>query len=254
MRFLPIAVGFLVPKYNVAWRIFLKFVFVVRFVICPNFSETDLLSLQEAIEDLIGCFFSHYSHLRVTPKFHYLLHYPSQIRKHGALFDITTLRFESKNSQVKTFAKTSKCFRNICKTIAKKHQQWISLRIAQQDFFSWKIANDGEVELSSIVDKVAIQGTSYAKGDIVAFIENGEPMFGEIEVVHISESYDFRCKKMPIMEFDNHVAAYVVKASSESVTVPHKELIDYRPTCLYGGRYVVPYHLLQKPSHDTAKS
>ena len=251
VRCLPLAVGYLIPKGNTAWIILLKFLTVIRFIISPRFLEGDLARLQDLIEDWIGTFFAKYPHRRVTPKFHYLLHYPNQIRKHGALINLTTLRYESKNGQLKTFAKTTKNFRNICKTVASKHQQWMSTRINQQDFFSWKF--DYELEPScgsndrNMTKRVTIKGTEYVSGDIVAFHHGDAIQLGQIVGTICSEDHDFKfyCTKMTINEYDAHVAAYVVKETQEYVTVEHKNLADNHPLHLYGGRFVVEHHLLQ---------
>lgn len=251
VRFLPVVVGYLIPKGNPAWNILLKFVHVLRFIISPSFSEGDLSRLQDVIEDWVRCFFTHYPHRRVTPKFHYLLHYPNQIRKHGALVNVTTLRYESKNGQLKSFAKTTKNFRNICKTICKKHQQWMSVRTSQDNFFSWKVnyelcpANDKDD--NNLLKKITVKGTEYRSGEIIAFKERGALQFGRIVGALYPEHLDFKfsCTKMDIVEYDAHVAAYVLKESDVSATISHKDLADFHPLHLYGGRYVVEHHLLQ---------
>ena len=102
--------------------------------------------------------------------------------------------------------------------------------------------------------KAVIRGTRYAEDDIVSFVENGQIRFGEIASVHCRADEDggfvFRCRTMTVMEYDSHVAAYsyVVRRTDGHVSIRHEDIADYHPLSLYGGRYVVERHLLQKPS------
>lgn len=56
--------------------------------------------------------------MTIIPKMHYMLHYPSQIRKYGPLVHSWTMRYESKLRILKRASRHE----NICKTVAKKHQ------------------------------------------------------------------------------------------------------------------------------------
>ena len=64
-----------------------------------------------------------YPDSRPIPKFHYIIHYPSQIECFGPLVQSWTMRQESKLSFVK---RVSKCgnYKNVPQTVAKKHQLW----------------------------------------------------------------------------------------------------------------------------------
>lgn len=64
----------------------------------------------------------------MKPKHHFLLHYPSIMRKIGPLWNICCLRFESKNREGKQIAHPAICRVNICKTIAIRHQLMMNYR------------------------------------------------------------------------------------------------------------------------------
>ena len=258
LRLLPIILGYKVQADEVAWEILIAFVEVVRFIVSPDFTDAELDQLQSDIESWLFNYFRHFEHLRVTPKFHYLLHYPQQIRKHGALVEITTLRFESKNGHLKTFCKTTKNFRDICKTAAKKHQQWLSLKITRQDFFSWQTKFEPDLDKAlqekenltgeKLSYRVTMKGTEYVRDDVLAFCKDHEIHFAKILAVHAPEGGDckFQCRMYEDCRYDRHVAAYAVKESSNLVTLRHKDLADHHPLVIYGGRYVVEHHLLAR--------
>lgn len=58
----------------------------------------------------------------MQPKFHFLTHYPSMMKKHGPLSALSSFRFESKNKQMKTGLKNSFNHINTPHSAAKKEQ------------------------------------------------------------------------------------------------------------------------------------
>jgi hypothetical protein len=55
-----------------------------------------------------------------------MVHYPTSIRKIGSLVDFCTLRFEGKHKFFKKAHQTSNNYKNIPKTVAKKHQIYLA--------------------------------------------------------------------------------------------------------------------------------
>lgn len=60
----------------------------------------------------------------LKPKHHYMRHYPSLILKFGPLIRLWTMRFESKHSYFKRYARHLKNFKNICLTFSERHQMF----------------------------------------------------------------------------------------------------------------------------------
>ena len=260
LRLLPLMIGYKVPKDLPVWTILVTFLGIVRFLIAPKFDEQDLCALQKKIESWLASFVKYFQDLRITPKLHYVLHYTNQIRRHGALSRITTLRFESKNQALKGFLSTSRNHKNVCKTIARKHQQWLADKVRRSDFFSWKTefhsrqrrdvgtGEPGEADSSS---KVVIRGTIYRQGDVVAFTKDGAIQFAEIVCIQRkAPDFSFFCKCLKVVEFDKHVASFRVASTYGNVVVDHCELTDYHPLHRYAGRYVLEHHALTKPEVD----
>lgn len=57
-----------------------------------------------------------------TPKMHFLIHYPRLLMAYGPLIHVSCLRFEAKHQYFKTIARASGNFKNIAKTLARRHQ------------------------------------------------------------------------------------------------------------------------------------
>lgn len=82
----------------------------------------------------------------------------------------------------------------------------------------------------------------------MAFTEHGLLQLGKIEeILWEGDDVVFRCEKLKVVRYDEHVAAYEVKDTEEYTSLLHSH-IHHHPLALYGGIYVVEHHLLQKPS------
>ena len=61
-------------------------------------------------------------HDKITPTFHYIIHYPSIIRKLGPLRSLWCMRFEAKHQYFKRISQRIFNFKNIAKSLANRHQ------------------------------------------------------------------------------------------------------------------------------------
>ncbi|CAH1107358.1 unnamed protein product [Psylliodes chrysocephalus] len=82
--------------------------------------------------------------LHLTPKYHFLTHYPFIIKKIGPLTKIMTLRYESKHRQSKLAANVVSSRVNITRTLALKHQLQLTKRMVNNDGFTDRILYDGK--------------------------------------------------------------------------------------------------------------
>ena len=60
--------------------------------------------------------------VNITPKFHFLLHFPTIIRKNGPMRTLWTFNYERLNGKFKKPAHVMNNFKNPCKTLAFKRQ------------------------------------------------------------------------------------------------------------------------------------
>ena len=127
---------------------------------------------------------------RPRPKHHMLSHYPSLYIRNGPLIDVWAMRMESKHTFFKAVIRTSKNFKNVALTCAKRHQ------MAQISYFYYGlfprskfdlpadspnvkdvslISQDREIQkfystlhhTAVIPKKITIYGTEYGSGQIL---------------------------------------------------------------------------------------
>ena len=122
IRLLPLMIGKHVNNKK-EWALYLDFVEIVLFLCAPTLSEDDLVYLQSAIECWLVEMKDVFAMFRVTCKYHYLLHYCSQIRMHGPPRYYWTICFERKHRFFKKASVGTCNSRNLCKTLAVKHQR-----------------------------------------------------------------------------------------------------------------------------------
>ena len=77
-----------------------------------------------------------FSDQELKPKAHFLQYYPKMIEKFGSL--IKTLRFEAKHCYFKTAFYGNKNRKDICLTLAKRHQMSIYLDNIEVNLFNHK--------------------------------------------------------------------------------------------------------------------
>ena len=139
-RMLPLIIGDSVPEENPHWENVLLLLIILEYILAPVVSQDDIGYLQLLIEQHHLEFKTLYPHCSITPKLHYLIHYPEFISRYmsqncnwsnllykfyrcGPLSRFWSMRFESKHSYFKDIARRVKCFINIPKTLASHHQQ-----------------------------------------------------------------------------------------------------------------------------------
>ena len=136
LRTLPLLVGEHVPVDDLKWHVFLLFRDIVDYVCMPAVTLGQIDFLSDLIDNFISDYRQQYPDKRLTAKFHYLLHYPYQMKLFGPLRNLWTLRFEAKHQQLKNSFKLNKCHKNICKSLANRHQIRLSLAAEGVNYFS----------------------------------------------------------------------------------------------------------------------
>ena len=131
LRLLPFFIGFNVPTDNEYWKNYICFLDVLDRLCASSFNHGELVVLSCVINDFFSTYISLYPCEHLKPKAHFimLMHYPDMIRRFGPL--IKTLRFESKNGQMKQFIANNKNKKNLCQSLAVKHQMLMYLHYKQ---------------------------------------------------------------------------------------------------------------------------
>lgn len=113
-------------KLEKYWPLLEALLKCLQIVMSTSITESDLIHLENNIDTFLDGMLT--LNKRLTPKAHFLTHYPRAIRKIGPLKHFWTMRFESKHKFFTDSAKTTNNFINLKKTLAQKHQQQICLK------------------------------------------------------------------------------------------------------------------------------
>ena len=80
-RILPLLVGDKVPEYCEQWKCFLLLLTIMDICLAPELDIDVIAYLRDIIHDHHCQFKDLYPHVHITPKLHYLIHYPEWIEK-----------------------------------------------------------------------------------------------------------------------------------------------------------------------------
>ena len=236
---------------------------IVQRVMAHSFTDADIEALAKAIEKWMRSFKSEFPEFRFKPKFHYLLHYASQIKAHGPPRKYMTIRFEAKHQAMKSFLSTSKNRKNVCLTMAKKHQIMMCDAQSKPSYLMEGMdrralqplptlpRNIGDMWDCPVDDllaskSVTYSGTKYVIGDVLVVKLCDE--FCSLKVLkHIvvhSDSNDCRliCSALEGVTYCSELQAFRVIPSNSMDCVTFDVLAEPHPLGIYhirGNDYVV---------------
>lgn len=93
-----------------------------KLVCAPKIHTNQVAYLKLLVDEYLESRAAIFSDRPLKPKHHFLLHYPDLIIKFGPLIHLWTLRFESKHTYFKQCALKLHNFKNLCSTLAERHQ------------------------------------------------------------------------------------------------------------------------------------
>ena len=119
VRNIPLIFGDIVPEGNQNWTLLLFLLQIINIIFSPSVSIDMTVHLRHLIMEHHDLFKQLYPGRNLIPKHHFMLHYPTSIRKIGPLIHVWSMRGEAKH---RVFKDTLKTFKNITVSLAKKHQ------------------------------------------------------------------------------------------------------------------------------------
>lgn len=187
-----------------------------------------------------------YPQRSLIPKHHFMVHYPSSIRKIGPLLHMWCMRFEAKHKVFKDYFKN---YKNITKSLAKKHQMaiafhWETFNLHQKEYgpikpFSLREENLVHNEHFEIMSSkevfsstwVKVNGVEYKAGLVIcSTMEEDMPVFCQIsDILLVEEHVYFLTNKLFTDNFDEHHHAFRVSQNEERFIVALSELKFYTP-------------------------
>ena len=122
VRIFPLLLGDRVPDDDEFWQVYLILCTIVDILMCP-WSSSDMCGyLAVLIQEHHASFIKVYTEEKITPKFHFLHHYPRQICMIGPMIRSWTMRHEAKLHFFKRVARLGN-FKNIAFSLANRHQR-----------------------------------------------------------------------------------------------------------------------------------
>ena len=248
---LPLFVARLIPEDDEYWHCFLLFLNCLDYILAPSLNLGHIKHMEDLIEEFLTCYKHLDDSIHIKPKGHFMVHYASQYRKLGPLVHFSTLRYESKHSNLKRMFSSCKNFRNPCMTIATRHQYLQSLHHMEKNFLVEDKSMFGK-QLSSVpifsLDETLQQeiqeishsqslieitcyksvehnGITYAKGNVVLYEITEDYDFGLIDkITYLSGSIYLILNICTIIEFNTHLHHYNLGATNKFVLFKVKNL------------------------------
>jgi hypothetical protein len=125
IKYLPLIIGHRIDADDEHCKLLLQMCELVDISFSPRFSSGMIAYMKELINTYLVMFKQLYGdHVTIKPKQHFLVHFPTIVRKSGPLIGMSCLKYELKNSFFKRSAHVVCNFKNICKTLAFRHQQF----------------------------------------------------------------------------------------------------------------------------------
>ena len=245
LRYLPLIIGHYIPPHCVEWSLLTNLCCIVERAFARSFTNGDISFLKFKVADWLTDLRRAYPEFRLKPKFHYMVHYASEIVKHGPIRHCWTMRFESKYSFLKGVVKENKNFRNIARTISRKHQHHMAfalhspsfmrtgqthcLKIMEECTFPGGICTELRKQGYTMCEHAEIGGVTYSFGDIVLITQDGEEGFGEICAVCIGTNSQTLVLRVMSSEYDGMTNSFEVCPTDMVKTVELHSLRDAFP-------------------------
>jgi hypothetical protein len=238
---LPIIIGDLVPVGDEKWEVFLLLRTVVLYCCALAFTESELHFMDTLISEFLSAYSSKFKGT-LTLKFHNLTHYPTVIKRLGPLYNMWAMRCEGKHSELKKVAMCAGSFKNICKTVATRHQMRLADRLMAAkglEGFCISVSKCQSVVLADLsdgliissmlgnygiyrelfqTDKVSVGTTVYRNGDVLIIgSDDLFPLFGRIKQIFLTDAREayFLYIKLHTVTLNSHYQAYEVQETAE---------------------------------------
>lgn len=259
MRLLPLIIGSSIPEGNEYWELFLSLMDICEITFAPSIPCEMVAYLEYLVHGFLVALKELFPEDRIKPKSHYLLHYPRSILKYGPLVHCWTMRFEAKHAYFKEIANRQKNRRNLCKTLARRHQLLMCYYGAGQNFLDDKMTSNsgGDIQkLHQFCDGiqralksqfpsieevhtlafVELHSSLYAKGCcmVLEARENRLHEFGKIDAIFIKGGkVYFVLMVLHTIGYSQHFHSYVLCFQQKWVIFAYEDFACHLPLSIY---------------------
>lgn len=237
LRILP----FLLSKIpdETYWETYLNLREICDIVFAKRLPKTCIAYLSVCISNFLQNFHEAFPDVNMTPKMHFLVHYPRYLELIGPLTGVWTMRFEGKHCPLKEDAQKIRNWRNVTMSLARNHQLKQCYVFAAQTAFLCELQTSGtyKVKISNMHSALATiiaqyipvtedeiwQSNSVSNGTVTIKCNCTYPLkFSELElplffivckIFQFNHAVYFCGKSIVISHFDRQRWAYVGKKS-----------------------------------------
>ncbi|XP_030248211.1 uncharacterized protein LOC115566456 isoform X2 [Sparus aurata] len=263
IRLLPLIVGSLIPEGDSAWQVLLTLKDIVELVVAPVHTPETIAYLDFKISEHRDRFLAVFPEETLTPKHHFLEHYPTLIENYGPLVGVWTMRFEAKHSFFKQVVRHTNNFRNVLLTLSTRHQMMMAYHLqtdgGKQALCVAKISEvplnvlhpdiqetlrDTSPLMSAVLlaKTVTCYGTRYNVGMILSFGSTGGlPDFAEIIQIAILDNCVHFIVKLLAAWYEEHLRSFQLEDTGKMALWEQQKLGDVYPLAAYsvGGKRLV---------------
>lgn len=240
IRHFSLIFGGLVSRENDFWQLAIQLRQIVELVVSQqiNINETSNMhrKISEYLQSLSLLVPGH-----LKPKHHFMLHYSRVFTVSGPLWNLSSMRFESKHREGKVVARSAISRVNVCRTIAIKHQLRQNYYFMKNEIspFTCTYHDVQEVSLRDVPDiicftsilphalqnidakalkvgKMIYEGVEFCSGNIIMVPSDDGPQFLVIHEIVLDNERNFMLivKILTDVYFDSHMQAYGVLSNS----------------------------------------
>ncbi|XP_049328494.1 uncharacterized protein LOC125787802 isoform X1 [Astyanax mexicanus] len=256
-RLLPFLMADHVPPDSPYWRVFKLCAEITDVVMAPTVRKDELAVLEFVVQEFLTEMTNVFGNV-LTPKCHFLTHYPRLMLMFGPLRALWCMRFESKHQYFKNIASTCKNFRNITSTLSNRHQMKQCWEFSSKGLlcdFEETLSKSVSTPFSSLpaelqkalicndalrdvqfqdkvlqrVSCVSVNNVKYSLGDVFVISHLHTemiPLFWKVKYILNIDTLWVMCGKILVpVSFDGHFHAYRVTLDKDwTLQIPGKEL------------------------------
>jgi hypothetical protein len=208
-------VGHLIPIDNPDYILYLKLLELIKIIFSKSILKLSVEKLPYLISDFIKMYISLYNDMK--PKFHFLTHYPRVISESGPPMHFSSLRFESKHSELKKISNNIKTRVNLPRSLAIRYQLKTSDRLLRNIGFQ---NSDNHSKLFKIpreinrfnVQRYSSDGQDFHVHSIIKIDQNDNwPVYVQIQNIIIdSPTVIFKVNPIQLHNLNKHFDAFEV--------------------------------------------
>jgi len=254
VKYFGLMVGDLVPEGDDVWGSYLILCQIIQLLFASGITRDELVLLCVLIAEHHELYVELF-HDSLKPKHHFMVHYATAIQSLGPLCYLWSMRFESKHGQAKKTANVLCNFKNVCKSLAYKHQLKFCYRIFNSDSLSEcdlvvgtgsmvtvdpVSGDESDVCLATSgvqghifsANWITMNGVTYRPGQTLLIgIVNDMPLFLNLVTVLVNScrTVHFVTYECLTLSYVEHVNAFEVMQTSSTKCIKPQDLLDHRP-------------------------